>query len=169
MNDWIGSAATPTVNLPVNKVQTGGFGDPNGLPGKGDPNKTTNVNRLGLQALPGGPGYGNGTGGDKGARGVVASSGFGNGTAVPPQGGKHGRGAEGRICDQTVVAETPKKKASSDSGTSQVDILTKPKPEYTEEGRSLKLEGDVVLDRGVPGERLGAGDPRCQRARSRSG
>jgi hypothetical protein len=61
-----GSAAQPTVKLPVNKVQTGGFGDPNGLPGKGDPNKTTNVNRLGSPALPGGPGYGNGTGGDSG-------------------------------------------------------------------------------------------------------
>src|SRR4029077_11656412 len=67
-----GSAAVLTVNLPVNKVQTGGFGDPNGLPGKGDTNKTTNVNRLGSPALPGGPGYGNGTGGDKGVKGVVA-------------------------------------------------------------------------------------------------
>src|SRR5947209_15986314 len=31
-----GSSATPTVKAPVEKVQTGGFGDPNGLPGKGD-------------------------------------------------------------------------------------------------------------------------------------
>jgi len=51
-----GSAAPATVVAPVNKVQTGGFGDPNGIPGKGDPNKTTNVNRLGSPALPGGPG-----------------------------------------------------------------------------------------------------------------
>src|SRR5207248_5853136 len=29
--------------------QTGGFGDPNGIPGKGDPNKATNVNRLGCR------------------------------------------------------------------------------------------------------------------------
>src|SRR2546430_7441668 len=48
----VGSAATPTVVAPLNKVQTGGFGDPNGIPGKGDPNKTTNVNRLGSPALP---------------------------------------------------------------------------------------------------------------------
>src|ERR1051326_8266632 len=27
-----GSSATPTVNAPIQKVQTGGFGDPNGLP-----------------------------------------------------------------------------------------------------------------------------------------
>jgi TonB family protein len=142
-----GSAAAPTVNLPVNKVQTGGFGDPNGLPGKGDTNKTTNVNRLGSPALPGGPGYGNGTGGDKGVKGVVASTGFGNGIANPPQGGgKQGVVQKSGFGDQTVVAEAPKKKASADSATSQVDILSKPRPEYTAEGRALKLEGDVVID-----------------------
>ncbi len=142
-----GSAAVPTVNLPVNKVQTGGFGDPNGLPGKGDTNKTTNVNRLGSPALPGGPGYGNGTGGDKGVKGVVASTGFGNGIANPPQGGgKQGVVQKSGFGDQTVVAEAPKKKASADSATSQVDILSKPRPEYTAEGRALKLEGDVVVD-----------------------
>jgi TonB family protein len=142
-----GSAAAPTVKLPVNKVQTGGFGDPNGLPGKGDPNKTTNVNRLGSPALPGGPGYGNGTGGDKGVRGVVASTGFGNGIANPPQGGgRQGAVQRSGFADQTVVTDAPKKKAASDSPTSQVDILSKPRPEYTAEGRSLRLEGDVVID-----------------------
>ena len=30
-----GSSATPTVNAPIEKVQTGGFGDPNGLKGQG--------------------------------------------------------------------------------------------------------------------------------------
>ncbi len=142
-----GSAATPTVKAPVNKVQTGGFGDPNGLPGKGDPNKTTNVNRLGSPALPGGPGYGNGTGGDKGIRGVVASTGFGNGIANPPQGGGRQGVVQGAgFADQTVVSDAPKKKVSADSGTSQVDILSKPRPEYTPEGRALKLEGDVVIE-----------------------
>ena len=71
-----GSAAPATVQAPLNKVQTGGFGDPNGVPGNGDPKKSTNINRLGSPALPGGPGYGNGTGGDKGIRGTVASTGM---------------------------------------------------------------------------------------------
>ena len=141
-----GSAAAPTVNMAVQKVQTGGFGDPNGLPGKGNPNKNTNVNRLGSPALPGGPGYGNGTGGDKGVRGVVASTGFGNGVANPPQTGKQGVVQSSGFADQTVVADAPKKKAAADSGTSQVDILSKPRPQYTAEGRALKLEGDVVVD-----------------------
>jgi TonB family protein len=142
-----GSAAPATVVAPVNKVQTGGFGDPNGVAGKGDPNKTTNVNRLGSPALPGGPGYGNGTGGDKGIRGTVASTGFGNGTANPPPPGKKGTLQSTGFADQTVAAEAPKKKAVAGEGaTTPVDILEKPHPEYTAEGRSLKIEGDVVLE-----------------------
>jgi TonB family protein len=141
-----GSAATPTnTKLAPKDVQTGGFGDPNGLPGKGDPNKTTNVNRAGLQALPGGPGYGNGTGGDKGARAIIPSSGFGNGTAVQDGGGQKHAVATSGFANQVVADNTPKQKAA-ESGTTPVELLEKPKPVYTEEGRSLKIEGDVALD-----------------------
>jgi TonB family protein len=143
-----GSAAPATVVAPLNKVQTGGFGDPNGIPGKGDPKHATNVNRLGSPALPGGPGYGNGTGGDKGIRGTVASTGFGNGIAnPPPSSGKKGTVQSSGFADETVAAEAPKKKAASGEGaTTPVDILEKPRPEYTAEGRRLKIEGDVVLE-----------------------
>src|SRR6266700_2255434 len=143
-----GSAAPPTVVAPVNKVQTGGFGDPNGIPGKGDPNKATNVNRLGSPALPGGPGYGNGTGGDKGIRGPVASTGFGNGIANPPPSSpKRGTLQSTGFADQTVPTEAPKKRAATTEGaTTPVNILDKPRPEYTAEGRTLKIEGDVVLE-----------------------
>ena len=144
-----GNATPATVKAPVEKVQTGGFGDPSGLPGKGNPNAHLIVNAQGLNTLPNGPGYGNGTGGDKGIRGTVASSGFGNGTAVPPQGGKRGGGSvqAGGFADQsTAVAEAPKKKSNDGPADTAVVVLDKPRPEYTAEGRSLKLEGDVVLD-----------------------
>lgn len=142
-----GSAAPATVKAPIEKVQTGGFGDPNGLPGKGDAKHATNVNRLGSLSLPGGPGYGNGTGGDKGIRGTVASTGFGNGVANPPQGGgKQGTVQTSGFGDQTV-ADAPKKKAAAAGPVdTPVNILGKPRPEYTAEGRNLKLEGDVVID-----------------------
>lgn len=145
-----GSAAPATVRAPVDKVQTGGFGDPNGIPGKGDPNHATNVNRLGSPALPGGEGYGNGTGGKQGIRGTVASTGFGNGIATPPAGGGGKRGTVvaggfGNAADATT--EAPRKKAQSGGpADTPVNILDKPRPEYTAEGRSLRIEGDVVLD-----------------------
>jgi TonB family protein len=143
-----GNATPATVKAPVEQVQTGGFGDPSGLKGKGDPNKGNIVVRQGLPTLPGGPGYGNGTGGDKGIRGTVASTGFGNGTAVPPQGGgKKGNIQSTGFGDATAAAEAPKKKAANDGpADTPVTILEKPRPEYTAEGRSMKLEGDVVLD-----------------------
>jgi TonB family protein len=143
-----GNATPATVKAPVEKVQTGGFGDPTGLPGKGNPNAHLIVNAQGLNTLPNGPGYGNGTGGDKGIRGTVASTGFGNGTAnPPPSGGKRGSVQAGGFGDATVAAEAPKKKANNDGpADTAVTILEKPKPEYTAEGRSMKLEGDVTLD-----------------------
>jgi TonB family protein len=143
-----GSAAPATVKAPVDKVQTGGFGDPNGMPGKGDPNHATNVNRLGSPALPGGEGYGNGTAGKNGIRGTVASTGFGNGTAVPPTGeGKKGTVvASSGFTSADAPAEAPKKKAGpSGPADTAPEILEKPQPEYTAEGRSMKIEGDVLI------------------------
>jgi TonB family protein len=144
-----GSAAPATVNAPVSKVQTGGFGDPNGMPGKGDPNHATNVNRLGSPALPGGEGYGNGTGGKEGIRGTVGSTGFGNGTATPPPGGNGGK--KGAVVASgfgavDTSAEPAKKKSIDGPADTPVQLLDKPKPEYTPEGRSLKIEGDVVIE-----------------------
>ena len=143
-----GSAAPATVVAPVEKVQTGGFGDPNGVAGKGDPKHATTVARLGSPALPGGEGYGNGTGGKKGIAGTVASTGFGNGTANPPPSGKKGTVVSTGFANAAdTTAEAPKKKqqATGAADTSPT-ILDKPKPEYTAEGRSLKIEGDVVVD-----------------------
>jgi TonB family protein len=143
-----GSAAPATVVAPVEKVQTGGFGDPNGVAGKGDPKHATNVARLGSPALPGGEGYGNGTGGKEGIRGTVASTGFGNGTANPPPSGKKGSVVStgfANAADNT--AEAPKKKQQNNGPADNAPtILGKPRPEYTAEGRSMKIEGDVVVD-----------------------
>jgi len=143
-----GSAAPATVKAPVDKVQTGGFGDPNGVPGKGDPNHATNVNRLGSPALPGGEGFGNGTGGKNGIPGTVASTGFGNGTAIPPAGGKpKGTVVAGGFGAVDTSADPSKKKAAA-SGPADTtpNIIDKPRPEYTAEGRSMRIEGDVVID-----------------------
>lgn len=149
VNNLTGSAATPTIKpTPVDKVQTGGFGDENGIAGKGDPNHATNVNRLGSPALPGGDWFGNGTGGKNGVKGIVPSTGFGNGTAIPPSGGaKKSTVVAGGFADADAPAEAPKKKAGpTGPADSAPEILDKPRPEYTAEGRSMKIEGDVRLD-----------------------
>jgi TonB family protein len=144
-----GSAAAPTLpkSTPIDKVQTGGFGDPNGMAGPANPNKGGNINARGALDLPNGPGYGNGTGGANGARGTVASAGFGNGVAIQPSGGGGNRGTvkQGVISQAVVEAEKPKQQQNQAAAVQPIEILDKPKPEYTAEARALKLEGDVIV------------------------
>src|SRR5438270_812121 len=90
-----GSSATPTVNAPIQKVQTGGFGDPSGLQGQGKQAKLVSA-KLGSFDMPEGAGTGNGTGGAHGMKGTIASAGFGNGVAQPGQGDgrRNGQGVQ---------------------------------------------------------------------------
>jgi TonB family protein len=145
-----GSSAVPTITkpTPVEKVQTGGFGDPNGVAGPSNPNKRANIGQFGDAALPPGPGYGNGSGGANGQRGVIASTGFGNGIAVPPTAEKRGGTVQTSGFSNTndVVALTPKKKAEDAPAVESVVILAKPKPVYTQEALKLALEGEVLLE-----------------------
>jgi TonB family protein len=148
-----GSAAPATLhNVAVDKVQTGGFGDPNGVVSHGGPiTRGVNINAFGSPALPPGPGYGNGTGGANGLRGTVASTGFGNGTANPPPAGSgahHGSVQSGGFANESVTqADTPKpKQTEAEADVQPVVILAKPNPVYTDEARKLGLEGEVLLD-----------------------
>src|SRR4029077_13447349 len=80
--DFAGSSQIPTVNAPVEKVQTGGFGDPNGLKGTGRQGAKRYAAQAGGFDMPVGPGQGNGSGGANGIKGTVASADFGNGIAT---------------------------------------------------------------------------------------
>ena len=95
--------------------------------------------------MPTGAGVGNGTGGAKGAKGVVASTGFGNGVAVGGSGGgNHGTVQQGMF--DVKAADTPKmKQTAAVSNTKPVELLFKPKPVYTDQGRAMKIEGDVLV------------------------
>jgi TonB family protein len=144
----LGSSATPTIRKPRAEVQTGGFGDPNGLPATGNPNKAANISKLGSYDLPTGPGYGNGTGGANGVRGVVPSTGFGNGVATGSGGsGGHGTVKQGVFADQRPSGDAPKVRnaAAAVSRDEPIEILFKPKPVYTEAARQKRIEGDVLL------------------------
>jgi periplasmic protein TonB len=144
----MGSSAIPTLKKPRAAVQTGGFGDPDGLPSTQKITRAVNVASLGSYALPPGPGYGNGTGGAKGARGVIASAGFGNGVAIGGTGGgNHGAAQQAGFTDQEAVAPAPKvKQASAEAHTQPVEILYKPRPVYTSQAIAKKIEGEVLLD-----------------------
>lgn len=123
--------AMPTTAKPAVQVQTGGFGDPNGIPATGDGKHSVNIAAKSNPGLPMGAGFGNGLGGTKGTAGVgilgngmVQSSGFDKQAATPVHN-----------AERAVVT----------SAATPVEIINKPKPTYTEEARQLRLEGEVLL------------------------
>jgi len=143
-----GSSATPTVALAPSKVQTGGFGDPNGVPAKANQGKAVNIAALGSFDLPSGPGSGNGTGGAKGVPGVVVSSGFGNGTALPdnrPRAATTVQSA-GFASADVPAAPTVRSHPAEAAHAVPAEILSKPTPVYTQEARSLRIQGEVLLE-----------------------
>ena len=142
-----GSSAKPTIKAPIREVQTGGFGDPNGVAGKSDKDRKLTVASLGSFDLPSGPGNGNGAGGAHGKQGVVASAGFGDGVAGNGSGDRNLRGgvSTGAFGDATVAQASVKRTAHAADAT-PVEILFKPRPAYTAEARQLRIEGEVLLD-----------------------
>ena len=148
-----GSSAVPTIAAAPAKVQTGGFGDPNGVPASENRGRAVNIAQLGSFDLPAGPGYGNGTGGAHGMKGVVSSAGFGNGVASGDGTGRisasRGTVRQGGFGDadapsaQQVRARLPEQAAPK---LSPVEIISKPRPNYTDEARKLRIEGEVLLE-----------------------
>ena len=145
-----GTSAAPTIAAAPQKVQTGGFGDPNGVPASDPHGRAVTIAQAGSFDMPAGPGYGNGTGGSHGARGVVASTGFGNGVATGQGTGisaPRGTVRQAGFGDADVVSAQPKAKAAEPVvKTLPAEITFKPRPVYTDEGRQLKVEGEVLLD-----------------------
>ena len=152
--DFQGSSMAPTVNAPIEKVQTGGFGDPNGLKPSSNskPGGKLIASAAGSFDMPVGPGQGNGSGGAKGIKGTVASADFGTGVATGGQGDgrRSGRGSTGvqtsGFGSQEIAQNTPHIQHVDAVPPTSVEITYKPNPVYTEEARSLKLEGEVLLE-----------------------
>jgi TonB family protein len=149
-----GSSVTPTVNAPNAKVQTGGFGDPNGLKpsDKSKANGKLIASAAGSFDMPVGSGQGNGSDGAKGIKGTVASADFGSGVAT----GGHGDGRSGGrgsvavrssgFGSQEVAQNTAHIQPLTGPSSTAVEITFKPNPVYTTEARTLQLEGEVLLE-----------------------
>lgn len=146
--DLPGSSAIPNLKRPRAPVQTGGFGDPDGLPPSSHMTQPVNIERVGEYDLPAGQGSGNGHGGKHGEAGVVSSAGFGNGMAISgnPRPGNAGSVHQGLFADERAANRTPR--AAKTPVAAQQDpvvILYKPKPAYTAEAERLRIEGNVLL------------------------
>ena len=141
-----GSSAPQTIDRAPQHVQTGGFGDPHGVPAKASQTQAVNIAQSGGFDMPTGPGYGNGTGGAKGARGVVASTGFGDGVATTAR-TTSGTVRQAGFGDADVAAPpTVQSRPAIAQKITPAEILSKPVPIYTEEARNQRIEGEVLLE-----------------------
>lgn len=143
-----GSSAQVTLNKPAREVQTGGFGDPSGVKPSANGSDKSRLAAVGSFDLPAGGGQGNGTGGTHGARGTVASSGFGNGIAAEPARGSGGQGRVQMASFGTAAAapEAPRRRVVEDVPAAiPVSIQSKPQPVYTAEARQARVEGEVLV------------------------
>ena len=142
-----GSSAVATLNTAVEKVQTGGFGDPNGLKPQDKSTRESSAT-LGSFDMPQGAGHGNGSGGAKGVEGTIASAGFGSGIAQPGHGDGRAPGvvAQTAFDSQSLAPAVVKHRAEAGPATTPIEITFKPKPVYTDEARKLQLQGEVLLE-----------------------
>jgi TonB family protein len=98
--------------------------------------------------LPPGGGHGNGSGGVNGKRGTVASTGFGSGIAIQPTTASRAQIQQAGFGDARPASTvTPKPRiVAAAAETVPVNILSKPKPQYTDSARQKRIEGEVLLD-----------------------
>ncbi|MFZ0590395.1 MAG: energy transducer TonB [Bryobacteraceae bacterium] len=156
------------------QLAVGGFGDPNGAKANPANNQPTLLAKVGAFEMPQGDGSAGGRGGQ--GRGVVRTTSFGtaegagsgpggNGVGIghgtvrtagfgSPEGGngngtgnRSGSVKTGGFGDNStaVQAEAVKRQAAAPA-TTPVEIISKPKPVYTQEARDLHLEGEVSLE-----------------------
>jgi TonB family protein len=144
-----GSSAPQTLARSPQPVQTGGFGDPNGIPAKTTQTRAVNIAQAGGFDMPTGPGSGNGTGGANGAHGVVASAGFGNGVGIPDAHSSRGAVRSAGFGDADVPAPPTVQSRPAAQAAEKIvpaEILSKPAPVYTAEARTQRIEGEVLLE-----------------------
>lgn len=131
--------------------KVGGFGDPNGVPPSSNSRQSqAMMARVGSFDLPEGGGHSGG--GGRSTSGGVQQTTFGNGG----QSNVNAKPAEsGRTVKTGAFGETPVTAAQSapaarpqpvQSAFTPVEIISKPKPMYSQEARNLRLEGQVSLD-----------------------
>src|SRR5208283_317320 len=93
-----------------------------------------------------GPGYGNGTGGSRGARGILAgTTQFGSTVAPRALAPAAATRVQATNFNPAPVVETKKAPQQIKPVMLPVSIQEKPNPIYTAEARKLNVEGEVLL------------------------
>ncbi|MBV9670198.1 MAG: TonB family protein [Acidobacteriales bacterium] len=129
----------------VKQVKVGGFGDPNGVRPSDSHANGVMMAKVGAFDMP--VGSGTAGGGGKAAAGGVRPTSFGDAGSGVTSSANRGTVHTGGFSDSSIAtpANTQRVRPAEPTST-PVEILSKPKPVYTQEARDLKLEGRVSLE-----------------------
>jgi TonB family protein len=141
----------PTTELAKAKatpqIAVGGFGDPQGVkPSETANRQATPLTRVGTFDLPDSAGR-NGAGGKTASGGAIRKTGFGS-EGEPGRPKLAAEAVRTTAFGDATLTPPPAAKNTAPAGNSAspVEILFKPKPVYTAEARSMRLEGEVSLE-----------------------
>lgn len=144
------TSKTSVLSLPSQPAANAGFGDSNGL--KADPrsNKPTIIAQTGQFDLPSATaGAGSGNLGNKTSR--IGNAGFGDDVIGRSGSGNSQKGSIRQAGFGDVENASSANRASATGPpttppSKPAEILSKPTPTYTEEARSLRIQGEVLLE-----------------------
>jgi TonB family protein len=124
-------------------IKTGGFGDPLGV--AVNPNASRPATIAAIGKFENAPGTGQGTASLRGR--LVATGGFGSGVGNAPKstgvgGGTVATGGFGGNGTSSSAAPEPR---IQQAHFSPPEVLSEPRPQYTQEARQLRIQGEITL------------------------
>jgi TonB family protein len=128
---------------PALAIKTGGFGDPLGV--VQNPNASRPATIAAIGKFENAPGTGQGAASPH--AGMVATGGFGSGLGNAPKGTGMGGGTvatAGFGGNGTSSSATPEPRIQQEH-FSPPEVLSEPRPQYTQEARQLRIQGEITL------------------------
>jgi TonB family protein len=124
-------------------IKTGGFGDPSGVAQNPNASRPATIAAIGKfeNAL------GTGQGVAAPHAGLVATGGFGSGVGNAPKGTGMGGGtvATGRFGGNGASSGAAPEPRIQQAHFSPPEVLSEPRPQYTQEARQLRIQGEITL------------------------
>jgi TonB family protein len=144
-----GSLEPAIVSSASRRVETGGFDDSVGVGSKSNVGRKAMTAQMGGFDLSTGTGHGEGTGVSQIARAGIVDAGF---AARAAEGGESARSSRAIVSqagfgDAGIPAFAAARPKHTESvATLPAEIVSKPAPVYTEEAKTLRIEGEVWLE-----------------------
>ena len=137
------SAIIANNNAPASAIKTGGFGDPSGVAVNPNASRPATIAAIGkFENAPG-----TGTGAASSHAGLVATGRFGSGagSALKGPGAGGGTVATGGFGGRGTSSSSAPEPRIHQVHFSPPEVISEPRPQYTQEARQLRIQGEITL------------------------